>query len=957
MTDKKRYSSKPEDKTDDEICSDDLPVKTVKPGPVVICVENANSTKSQSEKKRKVNPVPELPVNLCNQSFEKENRSSDKHGSKKRKGHSPTKSQDNVSNQPVKTEKAASSRNGKTGKPNQKLKKNNKQEKQVETKMVIENEKRSISQDCKEDVEETTEVNMSRKPTEVDPELRQGMKSVTTSPAAAPSLDVTDSQPGSQTQSKKKKRSKKLKGSAQSVQGKDISTESTTDSTDINQIASENCSQIQQTTAVAQSHKDAEEDQFKKEVITTESKDNESSQQHKSAQKHVNGSPKKKGVTIIQHSVQDPPQETWDVIIPVAGKSEQSEYLESATERREESHITEIQKTKSKCEETLLSTDPDCIKGLEKTCEQDGALLPTELELIHLEDKELVEKHGSQTISEKSKICIGSAKIENQTKKASFLKRGKEEVSQCKSVNLQAPSPLLRMRSPSPTYISIESTRRTESPQRVTPSPTLLHRPPTPPTQPPRRCDTPTSRLTRITPSPTFDRAENLPRLRDTTAKLSRGVTPPPLLLPQQISETKSEIVELPASFHRQIKTETQFVDASGTSIEKEMSKKTLSGEAQVADVNSVRQKEDQDYIPEGLNANEIQSKSDTKMSLCQSDSGLVEDADTSEPSTASFREKRDFFDNKAHKADHIAEINKSCMRKEPIAIPERLGPDTVECVEKNTPKQKAELPKTDLFSLVNKFESPEEKSYFRKDHFPLTDWLYSDIEGIDNDLEKMGILEQEMPIFDIQAIKNVFEIGQQSLLKGGGKDQEKSLSSLCETRAYTPKWESSLETKDDSRKSTPIPVQKNEVERAAPSPAFSDIQSMTEHFSHVHEFGNKVTGTRTAVTGHLGSTSPQQIPFSYADAVKRKASRPTETYDGDSTEKLLRNFQKTWAESESVFKSLGYTVSEETTSQVISHQTKIVSSGSSSEVGAMYSMSEESLSDGCSDSRHKKIP
>ncbi|XP_068186260.1 xin actin-binding repeat-containing protein 2 [Antennarius striatus] len=990
MADKKKHSNKAENKKDGETCSDGISVETVKPGPVVICEESVNSTKSQSENKRKDNTAPELPVSLDNQSFKKDNISSHKHAneskspphsSKTKNNHSSTKSQEKVSTQPVQVEKTSSSTNGKISKPNQKLKKNNKHEKQVEMKIVIESEKHSVTQDCEEDIKETAEVNMSHKPTEGDPELKQGMKSVTASPAAASasavSVDITDSQPETQTQSKKKKRSKKVKGGSQSSQGKDISTESTTDITEINQSVSEK----------SQSHRDAEEEQFKKDVITTESEDNDSSQQHKAGQKQVKGSQKKKGVTLIQQNALDPQLESRDALIPLTDKSEQSELIESAAETRQESHrqdvhvlishITEVQKTKSECEKTLLSTDPDWLKGLEKTCEQDGSSLSTvaqknseflsnaresaEPKLIDPEDKELMENNGSEPVSEKSvsagtttrisKISIGSAKIENQTKKKTLPERRKEELSQCKSVDLRAASPLLRMRSPSPTYITIESTRRTDSPQRVTPSPTLLHRPPTPPTPPPRRCDTPTSRLTRITPSPTFDRAENLPRLKDTTAKLLRGVTPPPLLLSQQISEKKSEIVELPASFHRQIKIETQLGDASGTSAEKEMSKKTLSGQAQGADVNSVSEKEDQSYFLEGLNANEIQSKSETEMSLGQNDSGLVEDQDVLEPSTASFKEKRDFFEE-AQKA----EINKTYMRKESIIIPERLGPDLVECLEENKPKKDDELAKADLFSLINKFELPEDESYFRKDPFPLTGWLHSDIEGIDNDVEKVEFLEQEMPIFDIQAIKNVFEFGEQNFSKGKKKEPE-PLSSLSETRAYTPKLESSQVTKGDSRKSTPIPLQKNEVERAVSSPAFSEIQSMTERFSNLDEFGNKVTGTRTAVTEHSESMSSQQIPFSYADAVKRNAARRSETYDADSTEKLLRNFQKTWAESESVFKSLGYTVSEETTTQVVSHQTKIVSSGSSSEVGTVYGMSEESLSDGCSDSGQKKVP
>uniref|UniRef100_A0A672J0J5 Uncharacterized protein n=1 Tax=Salarias fasciatus TaxID=181472 RepID=A0A672J0J5_SALFA len=416
------------------------------------------------------------------------------------------------------------------------------------------------------------------------------------------------------------------------------------------------------------------------------------------------------------------------------------------------------------------------------------------------------------------------------------------------------------MRSPSPTFITIESTRRTDSPQRVTPSPTLLHRPPTPPTPPPRRCDTPTSRLNRITPSPTFDRAENLPRLKDTTAKLSRGVTPPPPL-PNQIPEKKSEIVESPPSFHRQIKIESQ---------------------ARLPDVNNT-------------------------------DPGLEETSD----------KKREFYEE-ARKA----EINKIYVRKEPIAIPERLGSDTEECEADNEEREKDELPRADMSSLVNKFESPEEKIYIRKELMPLTERLHSDTENPKCDDEKAHILEQEMPAFDIQAIKNVFELGEQSFsFKEEKTDQEELVSSLTETTADTSKGETK------------------------PS-AFSETKSITEHFSNVDEFGTKVTGTRTAVTEHSESVSTQRAPFSYADAVKRKAAaRRTETYDEDATERLLRNFHETWTESETVFKSLGYTVSEE--SSQVSHHTEIVSSGKN----ALHGVSEESLPDGCADSGQKEVP
>lgn len=365
-------------------------------------------------------------------------------------------------------------------------------------------------------------------------------------------------------------------------------------------------------------------------------------------------------------------------------------------------------------------------------------------------------------------------------------------------------------------------------------------------------------------------------------------------------------------------------MEASGIPMATEKPRKSLSEEVLQACVNNTAV-EDKGIISQGLSANEIQSKSETHMPLGQNDPDLGE---ASELSSASVKEKKEFFEE-AQKAG----VNKIYVRKEPIAIPERLGPDVSECEAENKNKEKDELPRADLSSLVNKFASPEEKTYIRKELIPLTERLHNDSKSKDCDKEKADGLEQEMPAFDIQAIKNGFELGEQSsLFREEIKDQEELVSSLSETTADTSKQESPQETKGGSRQSTPLPVQKNEVGTVPAEPsALSETESITEHFSHLDEFGNKVTGTRTAVTVHSESVSTlPKAPFSYADAVKRKAAaaRRTETYDEDATEKLLRNFHKTWTESETVFKSLGYSVSEETTSQIVSHQTKIASSG-----------------------------
>ncbi|XP_034741197.1 xin actin-binding repeat-containing protein 2 isoform X2 [Etheostoma cragini] len=961
---KTKSSNKSEDKNEEEMHSEKIHTE-----------ENVKSSKLEKKDKNVKSKSPQ-------------------HDNKKKTDHSPTKNQEKVSEEPMETEKAATSTNGKESKLNQKVKKSNKRERQVETKSPIESEKQSVSQIVKMEVKESTEVKVISEPKEVKTELEQGIKKVTSSPAAesAPAVAVstTDSQPETPAPAKKKKKSKKSKGSAQPGQGKKMPTESQTCVTETKTATSEKFHQTQETIAVSQIHKSTKEEQIqvKRENITTESKDDQNTQQEKAVQKQVKGSPKKKGVTVIKQSAEEPLGESMNVPITVTGESEHNERVKSTAERTEESQrreaqvllsqITEIQRVSENTDsKSVRKTLPDWHLSPESKCELEGSVVESgaqksneiisgvrklaEAKLMHLGDHETMEKHECEPVSEKlvsggatpriSKISIGSAKIENHAEKKTSHERRKEEVSLSKTVDLRAPSPLLRMRSPSPTFITIESIRRTDSPQRVTPSPTLLHRPPTPPTPPPRRCDTPISRLTRITPSPTFDRAENLARLKDTTAKLSRGVTPPPLL-PQQISERKSEIVELPASFHRQIKIESQHVEASRTLIASE--KTSLSGEAQQADLNSAYVEKDEANISERLYANEIQNKPECHMTI---DPDVIDSSDISEPSSVSFKEKREFFEE-AQKA----EINKTYVRKEPIAIPERLGPDMEDCEEENKNKEKDELPRADLYSLVNKFESPEGNFFIGKELIPHTEWLHNETESTDDDKEIEDILEQEMPTFDIQDIKNVFELGEKSSsLRELKKDWEETVSSLSETTADTSKRESPPETKRGSPQSNPLPPQKTEAETVPAEPsAFSETKSITEHFSNVDELGNKVTGTRTAVTAHSESASTQQAPFSYADAVKKQAAamKQTETYDDDASDKLLSNFHKTWTESESVFKSLGYSICEETTSQVVSHQTTIVSSaGSSSKGGDLHSMSEESLSDGCSDSGQKKVP
>uniref|UniRef100_A0A3B3B9P7 Xin actin binding repeat containing 2b n=1 Tax=Oryzias melastigma TaxID=30732 RepID=A0A3B3B9P7_ORYME len=830
-----------------------------------------------------------------------------------------------ASSPPKQTEK--DSTNGKTSKLTQKGKKSTKQEKQEEIKMSSETEQTNVSQ---VEVKKTEQFTQETE--------KNTLSSHTAAAAATTSTSNTVSQPETTTPTKKKKKSKKSKSGAQSGQGRDNLTESTTE-TENKKVAEKN-DQTQEKTAVTEVK--VEHIQVKSKVLTTINKESLNIE------------------NVLKESQKKEANQNFNDLLKdtTADESKSSEQAEGSTEDGEKSqrhdvqvlisHISEAQsfseKTNFQSVEDLLNSVPECFSSQERKQELEGTSVAEKNEEIPKGEEQTLmnvaeetrEKHECESVIEiaisgAASVISGSFKEESETQKMGSHGDKKEEERICKLVDLRSPSPSLRMSSPSPTFITIESTRRTDSPQRVTPSPTLLHRPPTPPTPPPRRCDTPTSRLNRITPSPTFDRAENLARLKDTTAKLLRGVTPPPLFT-NQIPEKKSEIVEPPASFQRQIRVDSQVAAAETTRRKRCLSDTTHFSEDRT----------------QNLSADKTRSRSETCVALGQNTSNLDEASDDLELSSASVKERKEFFEE-AQKA----KSNKTYVRKEPISIPERLGPDMEECQEERENKEKEETPKADLSSLVNKFESQEDKLSNKKEPLSHTESLHPE----DWDKEKADILGKELPTFDIQAIKNVFELTEQSsAFREEKRDQEELMSSLSETTADTSKQESRQETKGGSRQSTPLPVQENEKAPTQAQPlAFSETKSVTESFSEVDEFGNKVTGRVTAVTEHSESLSATVAPFSYADAVKKKAARRTQTYDEDATEKLLKNFHKTWTESETVFKSLGYTVSEETSSQVVSRQT--FSSGSSSEVGALHSMPEESLSDGCSDSGQKKVP
>ncbi|TRZ03774.1 hypothetical protein DNTS_004378 [Danionella cerebrum] len=610
--------------------------------------------------------------------------------------------------------------------------------------------------------------------------------------------------------------------------------------------------QVQTTTI--QSHQELREEHVQ---IHEERKITESTVHQQSTQQKDKFQIKKQFKALLQppsreEALKQPIQEDEDMKVESKATSEQTAMMEITHEQKCEQiqtvlkYIKELEEAPAKMTpksfKAMLSIVPDWLMSAEEKdylnrsqCNKqkmrevviyvknlgvaklhflEGQLSLSETEKIDSQQEKKIVGGTTQKIS---KITIGSAKIESQKKVVEEKKTDLKKESKAAELKML---PELRMGTPSPTFICIESAKRTDSPLRVTPSPPLCYRSGATPTPPPRWSETP-ARLNLS--SPTLIRSEKLAKLRDTTSKLSQGLTPPAMPLPEHMLKAQTELERSRSSSCSEITFEAQIMEAS-----------------------------------------------------------LMDVTDVHGDSMMTVKDKREFFEE-AQKA----EVSRSYVRKEPIDIPERLGPD----VEDSEPeivrsidaheRLLEDLPRVDLSKLVNKFESPQPKIYVRKEPIVISERLGSDTE---DEPEKKSSLVEEMPSFDIKALKNVFEMGEQA-------------------HQHIREERRSLERQEGD----------------APD-GFSETKSVTEHFSTLDEFGNTITGTKEETTSHSQSVTTRGDPPTYADVVRGKfpvLDVPQEA----SAEELLKSFQQTWAESESVFKTLGFSVSEQHSSQTVSRQ------------------------------------
>uniref|UniRef100_A0ACB8G0Y9 Uncharacterized protein n=1 Tax=Sphaerodactylus townsendi TaxID=933632 RepID=A0ACB8G0Y9_9SAUR len=465
---------------------------------------------------------------------------------------------------------------------------------------------------------------------------------------------------------------------------------------------------------------------------------------------------------------------------------------------------------------------------------------------------------SSQNIA---KVSIGSSRKEShETKEVIKDAVTHQEVERINANRYTESTPTLssslRTRAPSPTYITIES-RRIESPLKEPLSPVQRESIPVPPSPPPRSA-TPTSKYQPYTastsPSPPRSRSEQLAKLKDTTVKLSQGATQTRSVTPVPIVEKRSEIVKSPATLRRQIKIEPRQPDSS--------SSKTLPA------------KESQ------LTAGTVKKSKEMHREL---------------------------------------ETNKMFVNKKIGYIPEGLKLQGQNASSLSV-AQKYEAAKVDPKGLTHRFEASEqvihggrESEVFEISGHECEDKIDILLENVDKPVpevkSKKKYVENGVISGKIREERRRFrqnEIGQTSHERA---KQNEGFQKTPGKQQREPKDNKSYKQKQGS-------VKEHSVE---PVVSF-DAKSLGECSSGMDTVENTVVESRTTTSRSRSADGLQsgfgfkRAPPTYEDVI---SGHILDISAAESPEELLKNFQKTWQESERVFKSLGYTMSDAAESEL----------------------------------------
>ncbi|XP_073503114.1 xin actin-binding repeat-containing protein 2 isoform X2 [Phyllobates terribilis] len=475
-------------------------------------------------------------------------------------------------------------------------------------------------------------------------------------------------------------------------------------------------------------------------------------------------------------------------------------------------------------------------------------------------------RNVSSTQSEASQKQITTVAKKVETSRQRKISNDLERLpTDMKQTDIRACSPLLRMRSPSPTYITIESTvRRTDSPQKDrVPSSSPLPKDPVTIPMPPRRSTTPKS--SSPSPSPQKSRSEQLAKLKDTTVKLSQGAAQPRAITPIPIVvEKRCEIVHSPATLRRQLKIESHTKESLRTT-----------------------------PVPAEVTVSKMEDRTE-----------IYEEA-------------------------RLSEKQQTHSEKDPTHIPKWLGRDMDTLDGRSTSQKTKKIPTDQVFDTKMK------NVYMR------------DGENLNRKATLTGGTEGHMTALkesassDFRPSSNKFQSEQKKAVPKEGQGVFNEPPSQGKVRTVPIK-----QIRDHSKNaSKQIFVKRHDESHEHLFKPMMHPETILQA-SGVEKMESKVTRSRTSQNAEGMKTGFEfkHAPPTYEDVISGHMLDISTT---ESPEEILKNFQKTWEESERVFKSLGYTVSD--TSEVISsyHQEEFRSENASSGKGNVQRLSKEGLPNG----------
>ncbi|XP_043343904.1 xin actin-binding repeat-containing protein 2 isoform X1 [Cervus canadensis] len=475
----------------------------------------------------------------------------------------------------------------------------------------------------------------------------------------------------------------------------------------------------------------------------------------------------------------------------------------------------------------------------------------------------------------------------------------------------KVPPPSLKTRPPSPTFITIESTaRRTETSPKdelsQSPKKDSSAEPSPRPSQPTRILRANTS------PSPPKSRSEQLVKLKDTTAKLSRGIIPCSSITPVPIVEKRSEIVKSPATLRRQIKIEARGRDSPPTI--------TIPITVNHADSGSFKESmEAQEEVRIEARGRDSPPTITIPITVNHADSG-------------SFKESMEAQEEVRKVEKRSTYVHKDGVNSAKDVVPDTESFDAVEIIRKVEGPCLSEH--TQRYEAANR--TVETAENFMSDHEnEINRWFRGFEDGLS---------------FDTQSNRRVYVNGE------ANRNIKQESRSFCkEEFGLTSKESTSFTGFSHSR-----PGELREMMPVQLPSIRSETRSRSEHFSGVDAFESQVVGSKTTVSSSHGSEAGRsRFDFKHAPPTYEDVIAGHILDVSDSPKELRRNFQQTWQESERVFENLGYATSDASATEMettFQEESAFIRETATPRPGSMCTLSKDGLSNGVPSSRQAEF-